>query len=103
MARLLQRGDRQVGFAGLTATGKSWSDDAMTSGAELDGRCDECGSTFVKTQSSMSGLCPECAHHLYGYPPCAHRMVAGRCQVCGWDGSVSAYVAALKRDSAEPL
>ena len=34
--------------------------------------CDECGSLFFKGSSQMMGLCPECAHILYGYPNCAH-------------------------------
>ena len=29
--------------------------------------CDECGSLFFKGSSQMMGLCPECAHILYGY------------------------------------
>ncbi len=29
--------------------------------------CDECGSLFFKGSSQMMGLCPECAHVLYGY------------------------------------
>jgi len=28
--------------------------------------CDECGSLFFKGSSQMMGLCPECAHILYG-------------------------------------
>lgn len=45
----------------------------------------------------MAGLCPECAHWLYGYANCLHDMVDGRCRRCGWDGSVSTYVANLKQ------
>ena len=30
--------------------------------------CDECGSLFFKGSSQMMGLCPECAHILYGVP-----------------------------------
>ena len=30
--------------------------------------CDECGSLFLKGSSQMMGLCPECAHVLYGSP-----------------------------------
>src|SRR5688500_7176318 len=56
------------------------------------GRCDECGSGFLRDASAMAGLCPECAHHLYGHPACAHQFVDGRCSRCGWDGSRSAYV-----------
>jgi hypothetical protein len=62
----------------------------------LNRRCDECGSLYRGESSQMAGLCSECAHQLYGYPPCAHRMVAGRCEICGWDGSVSPYLAGLK-------
>ena len=47
----------------------------------------------------MSALCPECAHWLYGYPPCEHVFEASdagkRCTRCGWDGSQSAYVRKL--------
>ena len=55
--------------------------------------CDECGSSYVAAASQMSALCPEGAHHLYGYPPCPHTFAAGRCSLCGWDGSVSAFLA----------
>jgi hypothetical protein len=57
-----------------------------------DRRCDECGSGFIATTSKMAGLCAECAHRLYGYPPCAHDMRNGRCARCGWDGSVSDFL-----------
>lgn len=57
--------------------------------------CDECGSTFLAARSAMEGLCAECAHHLYGYPPCPHEMADGRCRLCGWDGSRSPFVATL--------
>jgi hypothetical protein len=40
----------------------------------------------------MVGLCAECAHHLYGYPACAHAFDNGRCTQCGWDGSVSEFL-----------
>ena len=49
--------------------------------------CDECGSLFFKGSSQMMGLCPECAHVLYGYPNCPHRFLNGRCVNCYWDGS----------------
>lgn len=55
--------------------------------------CGECGSRFIASRSAMSGLRAECAHQLYGYPPCAHDFDSGRCKHCGWDGSVSAYLA----------
>ena len=40
--------------------------------------CDECGSLFFKGSSQMMGLCPECAHILYGYPNCPHHFQNGR-------------------------
>lgn len=58
--------------------------------------CDECGSTFIAAATRMAGLCAECAHWLYGTEACAHTFAEGRCTRCGWDGSVSAYVASLK-------
>ncbi len=51
--------------------------------------CDECGSLFFKGSSQMMGLCPECAHVLYGYPNCDHHFQDGRCVNCYWDGSKS--------------
>ena len=59
--------------------------------------CNECGSDYLSDRSPMASLCPECAHWLYGYPPCAHEFVNGRCSQCGWDGAVSAYVLELRR------
>ena len=44
--------------------------------------CDECGSLFFKGSSQMMGLCPECAHILYGYPNCDHHFQNGRCVNC---------------------
>ena len=55
-------------------------------------QCDECRSTFIAERSAMAGLCAECAHQLYGYPPCAHSFKGGRCVDCGWDGSVSEFL-----------
>ena len=49
--------------------------------------CSECGSGFRAAASKMSGLCPECAHVLYGYENCAHVFENGRCVKCLWDGS----------------
>ena len=98
MARLIQRGDPEVASLRLTGSPRVWPDAAMTDG--LDKTCDECGSFYRGSTSLMEALCPECAHQLYDYPACAHRMVAGRCETCGWDGSVSAYVASLK--AADP-
>ena len=54
--------------------------------------CDECGSLFFKGFSQMMGLCPECAHILYGYPNCDHHFQDGRCVHCYWDGSKSVYI-----------
>ena len=54
--------------------------------------CDECGSLFFKGSSQMMGLCPECAHILYGYPNCDHHFQNGRCVNCCWDGSKSVYI-----------
>lgn len=47
----------------------------------------------------MSELCPECAHLLYGYPNCSHVWTEGRCTACGWDGSQSAYIRRIIRES----
>jgi DNA-directed RNA polymerase subunit RPC12/RpoP len=54
--------------------------------------CAECGSWYLVDASKMGGLCPECAHHLYGYPNCDHAFVDGRCSRCGWDGSRSKFI-----------
>jgi len=55
--------------------------------------CDECGSPFLASRTAMAGLCAECAHQLYGYPPCAHIFEFGACANCGWDGSTSTFIA----------
>ena len=55
-------------------------------------KCDECGSNFYKKSSKMAALCPECSHILYGYEPCKHDMLNGKCTMCYWDGSVSEYI-----------
>ncbi len=60
--------------------------------------CDECGSLFFKGSSKMMGLCPECAHVLYGYPNCDHHFQNGRCVNCYWDGSESAYIKSLRKE-----
>ncbi|RVC75082.1 MAG: hypothetical protein E5Y89_04340 [Mesorhizobium sp.] len=57
--------------------------------------CEECGSAYFGGVSAMVNLCPDCAHHLYGYPNCDHRFESGQCVVCGWDGSRSQFVARL--------
>lgn len=54
--------------------------------------CDECGSLFFKGSSQMMGMCPECAHVLYGYPNCPHHFQNGQCVNCYWDGSKSEYI-----------
>ncbi|WP_237607749.1 hypothetical protein, partial [Roseimaritima sediminicola] len=61
-----------------------------------DTNCDECGSPFLSSSATMTGLCPECSHYLYKKPNCAHSFRDGRCRRCGWDGSVSGYVARIK-------
>jgi hypothetical protein len=55
-------------------------------------RCDECRSDYFADSAKIGHLCPECAHHLYGYPTCAHNFLADRCVSCGWDGSRSTFV-----------
>ena len=60
--------------------------------------CDECGSLFFKGSSQMMGLCPECAHILYGYPNCPHHFQNGQCVNCYWDGSKSEYIKHLGKD-----
>jgi predicted RNA-binding Zn-ribbon protein involved in translation (DUF1610 family) len=89
MAKLAQRGDPRIAALPLTHVSAAWPVAGVT--GELK-TCEECGSTFFGDTSLMAALCPECAHHLYGYPPCEHRMIAGRCEKCGWDGSVSDYI-----------
>jgi len=65
--------------------------------------CDECGSAYFADASAMAALCPECAHHLYGYDPCEHDFIGGRCARCGWDGSRSPFVRGLlARDPTRP-
>jgi hypothetical protein len=68
--------------------------ESATNGTETI--CDECGSRFLSSHATMSGLCPECSHYLYDKPNCAHSFRDGRCRRCGWDGSVSDYVATIK-------
>ena len=48
----------------------------------------------------MMGLCPECAHVLYGYPNCDHHFQDGRCVNCYWDGSKSVYIKKLNQQVA---
>lgn len=54
--------------------------------------CVECGSTYLKQSSKMKSLCPECAHKLYGYPNCKHKLINGRCIYCYWNGKKSEYL-----------
>lgn len=54
--------------------------------------CDECDSAYYVHTSAMEGLCPACAHVLYGYPDCDHLFEANRCIRCYWDGSRSSYI-----------
>lgn len=65
--------------------------------------CDECGSLFLKSSSQMIGLCPECAHVLYGYPNCFHKFHKGRCVFCFWDGSSSNYVRKLRQKEGRSM
>lgn len=60
--------------------------------------CDECKSPFFAPASMMSGLCPECAHHLYGYRNCDHTFSQNTCCKCGWDGSTSDFIRQIKQD-----
>ncbi len=64
--------------------------------------CDGCGSSYFADASRMSGLCPECAHWLYGYDNCRHQMLDGRCTHCHWDGSRSDHVIRQLATIAEP-
>jgi len=54
--------------------------------------CSECTSAFYSHSSKMAGLCPECAHQLYGYENCSHKIENGRCVKCYWNGNVSEYL-----------
>jgi predicted RNA-binding Zn-ribbon protein involved in translation (DUF1610 family) len=63
--------------------------------------CDECGSPFFAAASKMHALCPECAHHLYGYPSCDHVWDNDHCTQCGWNGSRSKYVRGLIRKATQ--
>ncbi len=59
--------------------------------------CDECLSEFFQHSSIMKNLCPECAHHIYGYKNCIHEFKNGRCTKCYWNGNSSEYIDSLKR------
>ena len=60
--------------------------------------CDECDSQYYASQSKMESLCPNCAHYLYGYENCPHKMKNNKCEICGWDGSVSTFITNLKNN-----
>ena len=61
--------------------------------------CDECGSEYLASKSTMVSLCPECAHVLYGYENCDHEFKDGKCTLCLWDGSRSDYINKLLKNS----
>ena len=65
---------------------------------KVKGICAECGSVFLRSASKMAGLCPECAHILYGYENCPHQFENGRCIHCLWDGSRSAFADRYKEN-----
>ena len=67
----------------------------MTTDNKKTGICDECGSEFLRSCSEMKGLCPECAHILYGYENCDHVFKDGRCIRCLWNGNKSEYIRSL--------
>ena len=58
--------------------------------------CSECESEFFKEASEMKGLCPECAHYLYGYQNCVHQFINDRCIKCYWNGCSTDYINKLK-------
>ena len=60
--------------------------------------CDECASEYYANTSNMSSLCPDCSHHLYGYPNCEHNFANGRCTKCYWHGESTDYIRGLKKE-----
>jgi hypothetical protein len=58
--------------------------------------CMECESNYLISSSKMGGLCPDCAHWLYGYENCAHDFKNGSCRLCHWNGKTSSYVLRLR-------
>ena len=60
--------------------------------------CVECSSEYFADTSEMLFLCPDCSHHLYGYPNCQHNITNGRCTNCNWNGKSSDYINGLKND-----
>lgn len=69
----------------------------LTEGESLR-ECDECKSQFIHSTVTMTGVCRECAHWLYGYDRCDHEFRDGCCFECGWDGSISEFVETLKNE-----
>lgn len=65
-------------------------------------QCDECGSYYYSDTSKMDSMCPECAHHIYGYENCRHSFRGMYCRKCGWDGARSKYVESLIACSRGP-
>ena len=63
--------------------------------------CDECESEYFTETSQMMKLCPDCSHHLYGYPNCSHNFENGRCIKCHWNGKSSEYINGLKNDKTD--
>lgn len=57
--------------------------------------CDECQSLYFIDNSKMTGLCPDCAHKLYGYPSYDHHFEERNCLKCGWNGQDSNYIKEL--------
>lgn len=54
--------------------------------------CGECESKYYEGRSEMMGLCPNCAHILYGYENCSHEFENGRCIKCFWNGKTSKFL-----------
>lgn len=54
--------------------------------------CTECESEYFKDSSKMTGLCPDCAHKIYGYPNCKHEFKKGKCSKCGWNSQTSEFL-----------
>lgn len=54
--------------------------------------CGECGSLYLADSSQMCEMCPQCSTIIFGYDPCNHVFVDGRCSLCYWDGSASRYI-----------
>lgn len=64
--------------------------------------CDECGSTFDQAVSTLSSLCPECAHWLYLKPGCQHVFEGERCNKCYWNGRrTPLLIKIIRRDAPQ--